>query len=361
MQVPWSEPYTSCGTSPDASEPQKLCASRALSDMLGYRQEELLTGPFIRFIAPESRELVAQRVAARLCGENPPSVYEAKVLRRDGQIIDVELAATVIQYRGKLADVGMVRDITERKQAEESLRVHERQLRVLASELSLTEERERKRIAGELHDHACQSLVLARMRLDELLATMTDARAEAFRGISSTLNETIESVRELTFDLSSPTLYKFGLEAALEELLDDKFHGQRDVEYAFSDDHQPKPLTDDVRILLFQCVREVLINIVKHARAHRMDLDIRRSEDSIRITVTDDGVGFDVEGAFSLPARHRGFGLFNIKERLDYVGGTLEIDSRPGEGSRFALVAPLNMEDPNSGRDYDVGQNSARG
>jgi len=334
--------------------------NRALADMLGYRREELLAQPFINFVAPESRELVAQRVEARLRGENPPSVYEARILRRDGKLVDVELAATVIQHRGKLADVGIIRDITERKLAEERLLAHEGQLRVLASELSLTEERERKRIAGELHDHACQSLVLARMKLDELLATMSGPQAEAFRGISSTLNETIEGVRELTFDLSSPTLYKFGLEAALEELLDDKFRSQMDLEYSFSDDHQPKPLTDDVRVLLFQSVREVLINVIKHAQAHRISLDIRRTEGSIRIAVTDDGIGFDVDGVFSLPARHRGFGLLNIKERLDYVGGAFEIDSRPGEGSRFALVAPLKREDRDSGRDYDAGQNSAR-
>jgi signal transduction histidine kinase len=233
-------------------------------------------------------------------------------------------------------------------------------LRVLTSELALAEERERRRIAEELHDHACQSLVLARMKLDELLESMSDIEAGAFRGISSTLNKTIESVRELTFDLSSPTLYKFGLEAALEELLDDKFRSQKDLAYAFSDDHQPKPLTDDVKVLLFQSVREILINAIKHAKAHRIGLDMRREDNSIAIRVTDDGMGFDVDEVSSSPARHRGFGLFNIKERLDHIGGTLEISSQRGEGSRFVLVAPLRMEGLDSGRNHDGDQNSAR-
>ncbi len=462
-----------------------IFANQALADMLGYRRDELQGKPFIDKIAPESRDLVARQVVARLRGQDAPSVYEARLLGRDGQIIDAELGATVIRHRGIATDVGIVRDITDRKKAEqalarseekfsrvfraspaqiaisrlsdgrmidvneslaqasgyhreeilgrtsfelgfwadpedrghltrriaaegavrdyecrfrtrdgrilstrysaevveiggevcllsafvdvtarkqveERLRAHERQLSVLASELALAEERERRRIAGELHDHACQSLVLARMRLDALLATMPAAQAEAFQGINSSLNKTIESVRELTFDLSSPTLYKFGLEAALEELLDDKFRLQKDVEHVFSNDHLPKPLTDDVKVLLFQSVREILINIIKHARAHRISLDIRRTDGSITIAVTDDGVGFDLEEVFSLPARHRGFGLFNIKERLDYIGGILKTSSQRGEGSRFVLVAPLKMEGLDSRRNHDVGQSSAR-
>jgi signal transduction histidine kinase len=118
-------------------------------------------------------------------------------------------------------------------------------------------------------------------------------------------------------------------------------------------------LTEDVRVLLFQCVREVLVNIVKHAQAHQVSLDIGRADGSITISVTDDGVGFDADEVLSLPARHRGFGLFNIKERLDYVGGLLEIHSRRGEGSRIILIAPLKMESHTSRRNHNVGQDSA--
>jgi PAS domain S-box-containing protein len=251
--------------------------------------------------------------------------------------------------------------ITDRKQAQERLQVHQQQLRALASELSLAEERERRRIAMSLHDHTCQNLVLVRMKLDELLESAPAAQAEAFHGICNVLSDTIEDVRELTFDLSSPTLYKFGLEAALEELLEDKFGAEQDVEYDFSDDGESKPLTDDVRVLLFQSVREILINILKHARARNITLDIRRAEGSIRIAVTDDGVGFDVDEVSSLPARQRGFGLFSIKERLDCIGGSLEIDSQRGVGSQFTLVAPLKVEGHDSGRTHDVGEDSARG
>jgi signal transduction histidine kinase len=165
----------------------------------------------------------------------------------------------------------------------------------------------------------------------------------------------------LTFDLSSPTLYKFGLEAALEELLEDKMRGQHGLECHFFHDDQAKPLTDDLRVLLFRSVRELLVNVIKHARARQVSLDIRCVKDSIEITVTDDGVGCDVSGMFSTLVHQRHFGLLSVRERLEYVGGRLEICSQLGRGSRFTLLAPLDLSVGDTGRSRDGGQDSAGG
>ena len=139
-------------------------------------------------------------------------------------------------------------------------------------------------------------------------------------------------------------MYRFGLEVALKELLKDKLKAEHDIRTVFRDDQASKPLAEDVRVVLFQSVRELLINVLKHARAHEVILDISRLEDSIRITVADDGVGFDAASVLAAPSRGRGFGLFNIRERLDFIGGTLDVDSRPGRGSRFTLVAPVETQ-----------------
>ncbi|HPC95002.1 MAG TPA: PAS domain S-box protein [Sedimentisphaerales bacterium] len=256
--------------------------------------------------------------------------------------------------------VHIMSDITEWKEANEELLAYQRKLKSIASELALTEERERRRIAADLHDHACQSLALSKMRLQEMLEHADPTYARALRNICETLNATIESVRELTFDLSSPTLYKFGLEAALEELLEDKLRAEHHIQYRFSDDHAPKPLSQDVLVLLFQSVRELLINVIKHAYAHEVTLDIRRQIDCIRVVVADDGVGFDVDEVLSSPSRGRSVGLFNIRERLDYIGGRLDIDSAPGRGSRFVLIAPLKTEVHATKESHDGGENSAR-
>jgi signal transduction histidine kinase len=126
----------------------------------------------------------------------------------------------------------------------------------------------------------------------------------------------------------------------LQELLEDKVRTQHGIHCTFSNDGAPKPSVEDVRVLLFQSVRELLINIIKHAQACEVMLDVARLDDSLRITVADDGVGFDVDGVVLVPSRSRGFGLFNIRERLAYVGGSLEMWSRSGQGSRFTRVAP---------------------
>ena len=160
--------------------------------------------------------------------------------------------------------------------------------------------------------------------------------------------------------MSSPILYKFGLVAALEELLKDKVRGEHHIHCQFTDDGQPKPLSQDVLVLLFQSVRELIINMIKHAQAHEVSRDIRREIDSIRIEVTDDGIGFDVSEVLSFPSRKRSVGLFNILERLDYIGGQLDMESQPGCGSRFTLVAPLITEANVAKEPHDGSENSTR-
>ncbi|MDY0354365.1 MAG: PAS domain S-box protein [Sedimentisphaerales bacterium] len=286
-------------------------------------------------------------------------VFESHHRDRHGCVFPVELTANFVVFEGHEYNCAFARNITERKETEASLLAYQNKLKSMASELALTEERERRRIAADLHDHACQSLALSKMRLQDLVEHSDPANTQALQSICETLNTTIESVRELTFDLSSPTLYKFGLEAALEELLEDKLRGEHHILYRFRDDKQPKPLPQDVLVLLFQSVRELLFNVIKHSHAHEVALDIRRDRDSIRITVADDGTGFDVADTLSSPSRGRSVGLFNLRERLDYIGGTLDIDSAPGRGSRFVLVAPLKSQSHATKESHDGGTDSA--
>ncbi len=284
---------------------------------------------------------------------------ESTVLRINGRWCEI-VVDPILTETGELDGVAhIVSDITERKDAEERLLAYQAKLKSLASELSLAEERERRRIAGDLHDHACQSLALSKMKLQAILDRVLPADEQTLSQICNTLNQTIENVRDLTFDLSSPTLYKFGIEAALEELLRDKLKAEHKIRCRFSNDKQPKPLAADVRVLLFQSVRELLINVIKHAHAREVRLDIRRENDSIGVTVADDGVGFDVEAISSASSRSRSVGLFNIGERLDYIGGRLEMDSQPGRGSRFTLIAPLETEVHVAKENHDGSKDSA--
>ena len=236
------------------------------------------------------------------------------------------------------------KDITERKRAEEEIRENQRRLRSLASELSLAEERQRHRIATELHDTVSQMLAFALTKLQNIHETASGDNLESLSDICGMVSKVVGNMRSMTFDICSPTLYKFDLETAVSELLDDKFTMCDEISYSFRNDSKAKPLSEDIKIVLFQSIRELVNNIIKHAQAHNVEVDIQRREDTIRITVNDDGIGFNVE-ELKLPERSRGgFGLFSIGERLEYIGGSFKLQAQPGRGSSFTLEAPLEAD-----------------
>ncbi|NIP23132.1 MAG: PAS domain S-box protein [Phycisphaerae bacterium] len=236
-------------------------------------------------------------------------------------------------------------DITERKQAEERVCKYQGQLKSLASQLTLAEERERRRIAIELHDEISQSLFISKIKLEELQKSGPDKTFdETLNEINDSLGRIITSMRSLIFDLSSPVLYELGFEEAVAEWLTEQVERKYDIATEFEDDGLPKPLDDDIRVILFRNVRELLINVVKHARAKNIKVSIRKIGSRIHVSVEDDGVGFDSAGAESLITGKEAFGLFSIRERLEHLGGNLEIDSSPGCGCRITITSPLKRE-----------------
>jgi PAS domain S-box-containing protein len=328
--------------------------SRAALDTYGFASKrEALGRAAFEFVAEKDRDHARTKMA-ELPEGGAVQGMSFTLVRKDGAEFPAELSVSLMRDRkGRaLGLVGISTDITERKKAERDRLDYQRKLRSLASELLLAEERERRRVATGLHDHACQTLALSRMKLQELRAPLPPADMDKIASICDTLDKTIGNLRELIFDLSSPTLYRFGLEAGLEELLHDKLKAEQDIQYRFHDDGAAKPVAEDVRVVLFQSVRELLINAIKHAHAHEVTLDIARCDGFVKITITDDGIGFDVEDALSTPSRSRGFGLFNIKERLDYIGGSLDVDSRSGQGSRFTLTACLETQPDPAGEPH---------
>ena len=149
----------------------------------------------------------------------------------------------------------------------------------------------------------------------------------------------IHDTRSLIFELSPPILYELGLEPAVEWLVE-RLEERVGIAGTFQGDRAAKPLAQDLQVALFQAVRELLENVGKHARATRFEVTLARDGQRIRMQIEDDGVGFDPAVLSSSPPG-KGYGLFNIKERLGLLGGTLEIESNPGAGTRVLLSAPL--------------------
>lgn len=231
-------------------------------------------------------------------------------------------------------------DVTERVRGEQELKRRAEQLRALAGELTQTEQRERRRLAGILHDHLQQLLVGAKFRAAVL--ARTPEVADAVTEIERLLSEAIAASRSLTAELSPPILHEAPLPAALEWLAS-SLADKHNLQVEFTADDRPLPLAEDVKILLFEAVRELLFNVVKHAGVLHAKVSVtRHGDDTARVVVADDGRGFD-PGALQLAAHGPDgrFGLFSIRERLTWIGGLIAIDSAPGRGSRFTIDAPL--------------------
>ncbi len=258
-------------------------------------------------------------------------------------------------------------DITDRKRSEAQLqqwtleleqRVHERtqallhsqeRLRALASDLSATEQQERRRLATELHDYLAQLLVVGRMKLGQARPHVRDPRTQKILDeADDVLTQSLNYTRFLVAELSPQVLYQFGLPAALKWLAGQmKTHG---LSVAVHCEIDHLPLAEESAVILYQSVRELLFNVVKHAGTDEAAISLVRDGDkTVRITVTDRGCGFNPTVMVEADRHHPGrFGLFNVQERIEAIGGHLDLTSTEGAGTSVTLTAPFSAAQPSA-------------
>jgi CheY-like chemotaxis protein/anti-sigma regulatory factor (Ser/Thr protein kinase) len=214
-------------------------------------------------------------------------------------------------------------------------------LRALAKELNLTEQRERQRLAADLHDHLAQMLVVCRLKLSQAkrIPGMMPACSDIIAQTEQVLDDSLRYTRTLVTDLSPPVLQEFGLPAALKWLSDYMERHELAVTVDVPDSER-LTLPEDQAVLLFQSVRELLINASKHTGCGKAFVALRRVEDELSIEVRDEGRGFDL-AADSITVLSSKFGLFSIRERMKAMGGRFEIHSAPGRGTTATLILPL--------------------
>ena len=290
---------------------------------------------------------------------------ETIIERPDGTRIPVAPHPTPLRdASGTLVGaVDVLVDLTERKQAERELqnsaadlerRIVERtgelllsqeRLRALASDLTLSEQRERRRLATELHDYLAQLVVASRLRLAQVIPTIQEATASAsLSSIDAMLDQALTYTRSLVAELSPHILYQFGLSQSLIWLGDQmKQHGLAVTVKAAAPSFT---LPDDQAILLFQSVRELLFNIIKHAKVDHAGITISVDEErqELWICVEDEGAGFDVTELTAFNNMRCKFGLLSIRERMELLGGECEVSSMPGGGTVVILRLPLSPD-----------------
>jgi signal transduction histidine kinase/ActR/RegA family two-component response regulator len=233
------------------------------------------------------------------------------------------------------------------QRTEELVRQRE-QVRHMASQLTLTEQRERGRLAAELHDHLQQTLVLGKLKLGQgkRLAFPLPACVDIMKQVDDVLSEALNYTRTLVAELSPPVLRDHGLAAGLKWLGESM--KKHDVAVTVRvPEGNGLTLPEDQTVLLFQSVRELLLNSWKHAGTGEAIVTMTRDARELRIDVRDDGAGFDLAAAATTAAAQPAgglsskFGLFSIRERMKALGGSFEIQSAPGQGTTATLTLPL--------------------
>jgi len=249
--------------------------------------------------------------------------------------------------------VGVTFDITERKQAEmqrqewtrelerrvnertkELVRTHDR-LRGLAQDLTLTEQRERQRIASELHDYLAQMLVVTRLKINHAAQMIApDPACAVLQEADQLIDQSLTYTRTVVAELMPPTLRQFGLAAGLHWL--GERMSQQGLHVRVNVPAVTPPLSDDQTTLLYQCVRELLFNVLKHAGTDRAVVTMTdNGQGTLQIVVKDDGLGCDPIAVMESGSDK--FGLFSIRERMEAIDGWMEFQSRPGTGTTVAL------------------------
>ena len=314
--------------------------------LFGYERGELL-GKKVETLMPERFRRKHRQKYIDYCGAPYTRGFEAEPelwgLRKDGEEIPLDISLSPLETPEGALVLSAIRDITERKRAEKRLREYQNQLRTLASEISLTEERERRRIAVELHDRTIQNLGLSRIKLGALQESMTSSCESAkVKDIQKLIGQIIHDTRSLVFELSPPILYDLGFEPAIEWLAE-RLQEHDGVSCRVLADGQPMTVDRDVQVALFHAVRELLANIRKHAHATDATVSLSSEGDHMVIRIADNGVGFDVSTVSTRAVEQGGFGLFSIRERLGLLGGNLDVESMRGKGTRVTLTAPSHL------------------
>lgn len=236
--------------------------------------------------------------------------------------------------------IELLKEVEERKIAEMKLLTHQTRLRSMASELTLSEERQRRRIATSLHDDIGHALLGTKVKLSTLENKLDQTEDKnSIRNVLETIEDTLKHTRSLTTDLSPPSLYQFGFESAAENLVE-KFGEEYDIRSVFTlvkSGH----ISEETAVLLYQSLRELLINILKHAQAKTITVVIDMEDELFSVAIKDDGVGFDTSSILDEDIGSMGYGLFSIRERLESVGGKFRIFSEIGKGTEMKMFVPV--------------------
>jgi len=321
------------------SEGKIVFINLAGTRILGGESEDQFVGrSILDIIHTDGLEAPQARIQRMLAGEQGLHPIEDTYLRLDGTPIQVEVMATTLYYEGKLAVQVIVTDISERKKAEEELRLHRDQLAELSRRLLNVHETEQYAIGRELHDQIGQMLTALRLTLNILHELPAEQAAKKLAGAQELVDELLNRVSRLTLELRPPMLDDLGLLPALLWRIN-HYQEQTGIEVTFK--HlglEGKRLNSEVETAAYRIIQEALTNVARHADGKHVNLQIQVRKTILVLRIKDDGKGFIPHEVY---ARRLSSGLIGMRERARLLNGKFQIQSRPGEGTLISVELPI--------------------
>ncbi|MDH3327617.1 MAG: PAS domain S-box protein [Desulfobulbaceae bacterium] len=316
-------------------------------EMFGYSKDELLSMNMSDLIHPEDKGNVQSIFEIKASGDTFEEEYEIRGVRKYGDILYLSGRNTDIEFNGRPAVLGNIADITKRKEAEKELQKSEEGLRILSAQLLSAEERERKRIASEIHDSIGQALSAIKFSVESSLVAMSEqsfsSAEKLLEKIIPLTQQSIDEVRRIIMDLRPSILDDLGLVATISWFC-------REFESIYTNISIEKEIhveENDIPVLLktviYRILQEALNNAAKYSSAEHILFRFAKTGENLELLIEDTGLGFDIEKALLRDDDQRGLGLSSMKERATLSGGTFNILSAPGIGTRIHVVWPLKV------------------
>ncbi len=316
-----------------------------LTDLLGYTREQLL-GNKLWEIGPFKDTKASKAEFRELQREDYVRYDDLPLETRAGKAINVEFVSNVYEVNGGKVIQCNIRNITERKQAETKRKEYSRKLQVLSRRLVTAQEAERRNIARELHDEIGQALTVMQLNLQAmLLSPVTEVVAPRLNENLALVERVLEQVRDISLNLRPSILDDLGLEPAL------RWYTERqaallEMKAVFRGGSLEQRLDPVIETECFRIAQEALTNVVRHAQAKSVTVDLREEAGWLHLRVRDDGVGFDVAVVRERAVRGTSLGLLSMEERAVLAGGRLEFNSVAGQGTEVHAWFPLKAQTP---------------
>jgi len=314
-----------------------IAANEAAGKLVGYSIEELKKMNVRRFLSDKGLNLAGQIRRKLLEKEPVEQPYKQRLLRKDGTEAILLLSTNLVTESGK--PVGfqhIARDITEERKMQDSLRYY-------LGQITKVQEEERKRIARDLHDDTSQVLYALSRQVDNFTRNNPDLTANTatlLKELRQQLNNTLEGIRRFTQELRPPILDDLGLLPALRWQVSD-FGKQSEIEADLIVSGTERRFSAEVELILFRIVQEALRNVEKHAQASKVEVNIEFSKGKTKVSIGDNGKGFDLGGSLADLPRAGKLGLAGMEERVRLLNGSMNIESELGKGTRVTIQVPI--------------------